>query len=371
MHQVGIQRVVAGHQHHERALSAPAGSAGLLPERGDRSGKNRPAPPHPARRYRCRVPARWWWPDRATARREVPARARCGPPEDNPARYGATVSVNCGAMSSSRARVASAISSAPRRDRTKVSVRAPSATRSAIRRAASLPADRLTGAPFSPVRSVRSAGSHSATVRAPCGEPSSVTSSTGWPMSSAAVAPGADVVALAKMTVSGAARVGGVPRTQPQQSPQHHRHVRSENTSVVMTFVHYHVSKVAQEHGPAGVVAQQRQVDHVGVGEHPARALAGQPAYLACAVAVVGRWRHIGQPSYCCAQRVRGPQLVVTKGFGRRDVQRASARIGRQRSEDGELVGHRFPGRGAGTDDDVTAGVRQIRGLEPGVPTAD
>ena len=45
------------------------------------------------------------------------------------------------------------------------------------------------------------AGSHSATVRAPCGEPSSVTSATDWPISSEAVAAGAAVVALAKITV--------------------------------------------------------------------------------------------------------------------------------------------------------------------------
>ena len=48
-------------------------------------------------------------------------------------------------MSSSRARAPSAVSSAPRRDRTNVSVCAPSAIRSAITRAASAPAERRTG----------------------------------------------------------------------------------------------------------------------------------------------------------------------------------------------------------------------------------
>ena len=106
---------------------------------------------------------------------------------------------------SSRVWAARAVSSAPRRDRTKVSVRAPCTTRSAIILAASAPAERRTGAPFSPCRSVRNSGSHSAMVRAPCGEPSAVTSRTGRPMSSAAVAPGAAVVALAKITVGGGA----------------------------------------------------------------------------------------------------------------------------------------------------------------------
>ena len=80
-------------------------------------------------------------------------------------------------------------------------MRAPSAMRSAITRAASEPADRRNGAPFSPAMSVRSAGSHNATVRAPCGEPSAVTSATCWPISSAAVLPGQSVVALARITV--------------------------------------------------------------------------------------------------------------------------------------------------------------------------
>ena len=104
-------------------------------------------------------------------------------------------------MSSSRARAPSAVSSAPRRDRTNVNVRAPSAIRSAITRAASAPAERRTGAPFSPTMSSRNAGSHSATVRAPCGDPSSVTSATVCPISSEAVAAGDAVVALAKITV--------------------------------------------------------------------------------------------------------------------------------------------------------------------------
>ncbi len=45
-------------------------------------------------------------------------------------------------------------------------------------RAASDPAERRTGAPFSPEMSVRRAGSHNATVLAPCGDPSAVTSTT-------------------------------------------------------------------------------------------------------------------------------------------------------------------------------------------------
>ncbi|CAB4917700.1 unannotated protein [freshwater metagenome] len=65
-------------------------------------------------------------------------------------------------------------------------------------RDASAPADLRTGAPFSPVISLSSGGSQSATVRAPWGEPSSVISSQGAPMSRPAARPGSEVVALAR-----------------------------------------------------------------------------------------------------------------------------------------------------------------------------
>ncbi len=65
-------------------------------------------------------------------------------------------------------------------------------------RAASVPAARRTGAPFSPVTCSSSGGSHSATVRGPCGEPSSVTSRQGAPTSRDAAAPGSAVVAEAR-----------------------------------------------------------------------------------------------------------------------------------------------------------------------------
>ena len=143
----------------------------------------------------------------------------------SPARYDVTRSTSSGARSSRRALVPSAVSSAPRRDRTNVSVRAPSIIKSAITRAASAPAERRTGAPFSPSRSVRSAGSQSATVRPPCGEPSSVTSTTAWPSSSEAVAAGEDAVALARITVG------------PEESPAEylaHSRISRRSTSATL-----------------------------------------------------------------------------------------------------------------------------------------
>ena len=39
VHQIGVERIVTGDQHHQRALAATARSAGLLPERGNGSGE--------------------------------------------------------------------------------------------------------------------------------------------------------------------------------------------------------------------------------------------------------------------------------------------------------------------------------------------
>ncbi len=75
--------------------------------------------------------------------------------------------------------------------------RAPSTTRSARIRDVSAPAERRTGAPFSPVSSSSSGGSQSATVRAPRGDASSVTASQGTPVSREANEAGEAVVAEA------------------------------------------------------------------------------------------------------------------------------------------------------------------------------
>ena len=61
----------------------------------------------------------------------------------------------------------------------------------------------------------------------------------------------------------------GVTRTQPQQPAQHHRHVRAENPSIMVTFVDDDEPKRTQQHRPARMIAQHRQVDHVRIGEQP------------------------------------------------------------------------------------------------------
>ena len=74
-------------------------------------------------------------------------------------------------------------------------------TRSASIRADSAPADRRTGAPFSPVSSSSRGGSHSATVRPAVGDPSSLTATTSRPTSRVAKAAGSATVADASTIV--------------------------------------------------------------------------------------------------------------------------------------------------------------------------
>jgi hypothetical protein len=93
-------------------------------------------------------------------------------------------------------------------------------------------AGRRVGAPFSPPPSV-SGGSQSATVARDRGEPSSVTGTTGSPVSRPAVTSGSDTVADAGTNVGRGAVVLG----QPAQPAQHLRDVRAEDAAVVVALV--------------------------------------------------------------------------------------------------------------------------------------
>ena len=90
-----------------------------------------------------------------------------------------------------------ATTSAERRERTKVMVRAPSAMKVAINSAASVVAARRTGAPCSPSAPSKNPGSQSATVRAPVGAESSVIACAGRPVRRSACRAGSFMVAEA------------------------------------------------------------------------------------------------------------------------------------------------------------------------------
>ena len=135
-----------------------------------------------------------------------------------------------------------------RRERTKATVRTPSATRSASRSAASAVAVRRTGAPCSPVSSV-SGGSHSANSslaarRGVLGRPRT----TARPTSRAADTAGSETVAEASTKVGSRAVVGA----DPPQPAQHRGDVRAEDPPVAVALVDHDVAQVAQEARPSG-----------------------------------------------------------------------------------------------------------------------
>ena len=268
-------------------------------------------------------------------------------------------------MSSSRARAPSAVSSAPRRDRTNVRVRAPSAIRSAITRAASAPAERRTGAPFSPMRSVaqrRLPQRHrpGAVRRAVLGDLLDgladqlrrrwrrVARWWRWRRSPSASEPGRRVA-----------------RAQPQQPAQHHRHVRAENASVVMAFVDDDVvadraGRPPSGRGCAAATGGSCPGWRTSTGSVPARTAAPRRGCRRRRRSA----RRRASRGHRRGQRVRGAQLVVAERLGRRQVQRPGPRIGCQRREDRQLVGQRFARRGAGADHDVTAVVGEVGGRD-------
>ena len=208
----------------------------------------------------------------------------------------------------------SATDSALRRDRTKASVRAPCSTRSASSPAASAAADRRSGAPCSPVRSV-SGGSHSANVAPGRGEPSSVTAVDRRPDQPGGGRRGVGHGRRGQHEH----RLGAVAAADPPQPAQHVPDVRAEHPAVGVALVDDDVGHPAQGAGPALVRRQDPAVQHVRVGHDPAGVPADPVALLA---AGCPRRRRPGAPRGRPAPRPRpagrGPAPWSGPGRARR-----------------------------------------------------
>jgi hypothetical protein len=88
-----------------------------------------------------------------------------------------------------------------------------------------------------------------------------------------------------------------------------------------MTFVDHDVAQAAQENRPPRMVPKKRQVNHVRVGEQPARALPREATNLGRGVTVVGTRCDITQARYRCRQLVGRPELVMTERLRRGEVE--------------------------------------------------
>ena len=191
--EVGVERVVAGDEHGERALPGPPGPAGLLPQRGPGAGPAGEQHGVQAGDVDARARARW-----STATPEQPPRLQVGLQR---APLLGQVAAAVGRDPRRRARgrprrAAAGWSARPSRRRAATARRpasaTPSTTRSASRSAASAVAVRRTGAPCSPASSV-SGGSHSANSSSPrAATRRRSTATTGRPVSRPADAAGSD-----------------------------------------------------------------------------------------------------------------------------------------------------------------------------------
>ena len=145
-------------------------------------------------------------------------------------------------------------------------------------------------------------------------------------------------------------RLGSVDRGRPAQPPQDVPHVRAEHAPVDVRLVDHHEAEVREHVGPAVVVREDADVEHVGVREDEVRPPPDVPAALGLRVAVVDRRAQTRQP-----QLAERAGLVLRQRLRRVEVERPHLRVGGDGVQHGEVEGERLPARRAGGDDEVLA----------------
>ena len=194
-------------------------------------------------------------------------------------------SASSGSTSASVSRAVIATASAPRRDRTKASVRTPSTTRSVSsvgglgRRRT--PGRRVVLAAVVGQRRLPQRERRGAARRRVVGHRHDVATRRAATPSPAGSPDG--------RRGEHERRLGAVARRHPLQPAQHVGHVRPEHAAVDVALVDHDVAQRAQERRPALVPRQHRAVQQVGVGQHVARVRADPGALLVDGVAVVRR----------------------------------------------------------------------------------
>ena len=102
------------------------------------------------------------------------------------------------------------------------------------------------------------------------------------------------------------------------------------------------------------LVVQKNRVQHVGIGEHPARGITDVAAGVDRCVAVVRRGLNIV---------ANGSELVRTQGLRGRDVQRAGGGVVQQRRNNWQLVRQRLARGGTRGQHHMFAVPRALRSL--------
>ena len=120
-------------------------------------------------------------------------------------------------------------------------------------------------------------------------------------------------------------RVRAVVLADAPQPAEHVRDVTAEDPALRVQLVDHDVAQPHHERRPALVRRQDPDVQHVGIGEHDVRVLAGPRAVVGVGVAVEGDGAQAGhQP------RTQRAELVVRERLRREDEQRGVAPVGRR-----------------------------------------
>ena len=112
-------------------------------------------------------------------------------------------------------------------------------------------------------------------------------------------------------------------RGDAPQAPEHVGDVRAEHAAVDVGLVDDHERQVREQLAPGGMVRQDPDVEHVGVGEDQVRALADRGPLGSRGVAVVDR-----RPDLLVqTEGVQRARLVLRERLGRVQVQRSRGAV--------------------------------------------
>ncbi len=165
-------------------------------------------------------------------------------------------------------------------------------------------------------------------------------------------------------------RLTPMDRRRTTQATQHIADVRAEYAPVHVGLVDNHERQVRQQLSPRGVVGQDPDVKHVGVGEDQVAALADRGSLVARRVAVVDRRADgVTQP-----EGMKCPRLVLGERFRRIQVERPGSWVDAQHLKRGQLKTQRLArGRAGGNDRrSLEGGLDRVGlvGVQPGDPEA-
>ena len=137
---------------------------------------------------------------------------------------------------------------------------------------------------------------------------------------------------------------------EPAQPPQDVADVRAEHAAVDVGLVDDDVTQVVQNVGPAIVVRQHADVEHVWVRQDDICPLADLPMTFAGRVAVVDGGADVRR-----VQLGQRPRLILRERLRRIEVQRTALWLSRDRVEDGEVERERLARRRTRCQDQVLA----------------